>query len=120
MSEPYEVLAVEYARATRPSRDFYVFPDPHDGPRPIAYYLWVIRNAARTIVVDTGFGPEAADRRKRGLRLRLVADRGRLFERPFGADRVAICLQIGDHVRPERNAVALVVRHAARLGLAGR
>ncbi|HMN78644.1 MAG TPA: N-acyl homoserine lactonase family protein [Burkholderiaceae bacterium] len=31
------------------------------------YYVWVIRNAARTVVVDTGFGPEVARRRGREL-----------------------------------------------------
>ncbi len=67
MSETYEVLALEYARSRRHSRTFYMFPDPHDGPRPITYYLWVVRNANRTIVVDLGFGPEAAARREREL-----------------------------------------------------
>jgi glyoxylase-like metal-dependent hydrolase (beta-lactamase superfamily II) len=39
--------------------------DPHDGPRPIFYYIWVLRNDDRVIVVDTGFDAERAERRKR-------------------------------------------------------
>jgi glyoxylase-like metal-dependent hydrolase (beta-lactamase superfamily II) len=50
----------------RSSRDFYLFfPDPHEGPRPIAYYLWVIRNANRTVVVDLGFDKRSGDARGR-------------------------------------------------------
>jgi glyoxylase-like metal-dependent hydrolase (beta-lactamase superfamily II) len=50
----------------RSSRDFYLFfPDPHEGPRPIAYYLWVIRNKNRTVVVDLGFDKRSGDARGR-------------------------------------------------------
>lgn len=64
----YEVLALEYARMKRTSRDFYLYnPDPHEGPREIAYYLWVIRNADRAVVVDLGFDERAAKERGRTL-----------------------------------------------------
>lgn len=66
--ESYEVFALEYARMKRTSRDFYLrHPDPHEGPREIAYYLWVIRNEARTVVVDLGFDERAAKERGRTL-----------------------------------------------------
>lgn len=66
MTESYEVFALEYGRMERPSQDFYLFhPDPHDGPRPIAYYLWVIRNRNRTVVVDLGFDRRSGDARGR-------------------------------------------------------
>lgn len=66
MSEAYEVLALEYGRMNRASRDFYLFhPDPHEGPRTIAYYLWVIRNPARTVVVDLGFDRRSGEERGR-------------------------------------------------------
>lgn len=64
--ETYEVLALEYGRMDRSSRDFYLhFPDPHEGPRPIAYYLWVIRNDKRTVVVDLGFDERSGNARGR-------------------------------------------------------
>lgn len=67
-TETYEVLAVEYARTDRPSREFYLFsPDPHDGPRTIAYYLWVVRNESRTVVVDLGFDRRSGEARGRKL-----------------------------------------------------
>jgi len=67
-AETYEVFALEYARMKRGSRDFYLrHPDPHEGPREIAYYIWVIRNASRTVVVDLGFDERAAKERGRVL-----------------------------------------------------
>ncbi|MCX5495619.1 N-acyl homoserine lactonase family protein [Kaistia dalseonensis] len=66
----YEVLALRYA-STAPDRgrreNFLPGMDLHDGPMPLDYYVWAIRGAGRTIVVDTGFGREAAERRKRWL-----------------------------------------------------
>ena len=64
--ETYNVFALEYGRMERSSRDFYLrSPDPHEGPRPIAYYLWVIRNKTRTVVVDLGFDKRSGDARGR-------------------------------------------------------
>ncbi len=66
MSETtYAVHAIQYARSLRPSSDLYLADDPHNGPFPLIYYIWVIRNAERTIVVDTGFNAERARQRKR-------------------------------------------------------
>jgi glyoxylase-like metal-dependent hydrolase (beta-lactamase superfamily II) len=65
MSIEYEVYAVQYARTLRPTRDFFIYPDPHDGPLPILYYVWVIKGPAGAIVVDTGFSAERAALRKR-------------------------------------------------------
>jgi len=64
--ETYEVLALEYARLDRPSHEFYLHsPDPHDGPRTIAYYVWVARNASRTVVIDLGFDKRSGEARGR-------------------------------------------------------
>jgi glyoxylase-like metal-dependent hydrolase (beta-lactamase superfamily II) len=42
--------------------------DPHDSaPMPLDYYVWLIRNDQRTIVVDTGFDHDEATRRGRRL-----------------------------------------------------
>ncbi|MBV9785869.1 MAG: N-acyl homoserine lactonase family protein [Acidisphaera sp.] len=68
--DTYEVLALRYASVTnRTRRENLLRPDPHlDAPMPIDFYVWVIRNAARTIVVDTGFDTKEAERRGRTLR----------------------------------------------------
>ena len=62
------------AGARKPSMSF----DPHDGPMPIDYFVWVVRNAERTILVDTGFSAEAAARRKRDYLCSPIVAIGRL------------------------------------------
>lgn len=41
--------------------------DPHAGPFPLDYYVWVIRSGTTDVVVDLGFGAEEAARRGRTL-----------------------------------------------------
>jgi glyoxylase-like metal-dependent hydrolase (beta-lactamase superfamily II) len=67
-SDTYEILALKYAELTARKRfESFVAADDHDGPHPIDYFVWVIRNADRTIVVDTGF--DAAEGAKRGRKV---------------------------------------------------
>ena len=66
MSETtYEIFAIKYA--TRPAKrsSHFIDGDPHDGPMPMDYFVWVIRNRDRMILVDTGFSAEVAAQRKR-------------------------------------------------------
>ncbi|MEQ8661716.1 MAG: N-acyl homoserine lactonase family protein [Gammaproteobacteria bacterium] len=65
--ESYEVYAVKYGHHARRSGENFVGGDAHDVAMPLDYYVWVVRNAARTIVVDTGFNAAAADARGRTL-----------------------------------------------------
>jgi len=67
-SDLYEVFAVRYAQMTNRTRRMnFLMPDQHDGPGPIDYFVWVIRNSERTIVVDTGFDHQEAAKRGRVL-----------------------------------------------------
>jgi len=62
----YEVFALRYASlAARTAGENFLFPDDHAALMPIDYYLWAIRGAGRTIVVDTGFSPDSGVRRGR-------------------------------------------------------
>jgi len=63
----YEVLAVKYAHNARRSSQNFIGGDEHDRPMPLDYFVWVIRNDVRTIVVDTGFNPVSGQRRAREL-----------------------------------------------------
>ena len=69
MSDPetYALYAIHYAfRDTSLRRDLFIGADPHESsPMPIDYYLWAIVNDNRTIVVDTGFNHDEAERRGR-------------------------------------------------------
>jgi glyoxylase-like metal-dependent hydrolase (beta-lactamase superfamily II) len=63
-----QVLAVKYGhRVTSRSEsylNFRLYGEP-DADLDIDYYFWVIRDVAGVVLVDTGFTPEAGDRRGR-------------------------------------------------------
>jgi glyoxylase-like metal-dependent hydrolase (beta-lactamase superfamily II) len=61
----YEVFAIRYARRDARRHEHFIGGDPHDAPMPMDYFIWLIRNEERTIVVDTGFTAEVAAKRKR-------------------------------------------------------
>ncbi|WP_322052985.1 N-acyl homoserine lactonase family protein [Paraburkholderia bannensis] len=63
----YEVFALRYAtHEERRSAENYLGHDPHgDISMPLDFYVWVIRDSTRTILVDTGFSASMAERRKR-------------------------------------------------------
>jgi len=61
----YEVYALKYAHHERRASENFIGGDPHDGPMPLDYFVWLIRGAGREIVVDTGFSKAVAQRRKR-------------------------------------------------------
>ena len=70
MSAPqYEVYAIKYAHHARRASENFIGGDPHDGPMPLDYFVWLIRGEGREIVVDTGFSaPMAAKRQRDHLR----------------------------------------------------
>lgn len=67
MLPKYEVFALRYAMVERNRRDNFMVPDPHDGPMPMDYFVWLIRGSGRQYLVDTGFNAQAAAARKRNL-----------------------------------------------------
>ena len=68
MSTPaYEAYAIKYAHHERTASQNFLGGDPHDGPMPIDYFVWLVRGARVDLVVDTGFNAAAAARRQRQL-----------------------------------------------------
>jgi glyoxylase-like metal-dependent hydrolase (beta-lactamase superfamily II) len=68
MSIPtYQVFALKYAERDARRPDNFVGGDPHDVPMPMDYFIWVIRNDERLVLIDTGFDEAMA--KKRGRRL---------------------------------------------------
>ena len=61
----YEVYAIKYARRDARRHEHFVGGDPHDAPMHMDYFVWLIRDGGRAIVVDTGFTAEVAQKRKR-------------------------------------------------------
>ncbi|MEO1264075.1 MAG: N-acyl homoserine lactonase family protein [Pseudomonadota bacterium] len=77
--ETYEVLAIKYAEMTQRTRgNNFINDDDHAAPMPIDFYVWVIRNQNRTILVDTGFNHAEAKRRGRAITLTPQEALGRL------------------------------------------
>ncbi len=69
----YEIYAIKYARRDAKRPMHFVGGDPHDTPMPMDYFVWLVRNAERTIVIDTGFTQSMAEQRKREF-IRTPAD----------------------------------------------
>jgi glyoxylase-like metal-dependent hydrolase (beta-lactamase superfamily II) len=63
----YEIFAIRYATVDHSARDNFLIRDIHDGPMPMDYYVWLLRNGDRTVLVDTGFDRPAAEARGRTL-----------------------------------------------------
>lgn len=61
----YEIYAIRYAYREARRPDHFVGGDPHDAPMPMDYFVWLVRNEDRLIVVDTGFDAETGARRGR-------------------------------------------------------
>ena len=43
--EVYEVYAIKYAHHARRAAENFIGGDPHDGPMPLDYFVWLIRAA---------------------------------------------------------------------------
>jgi glyoxylase-like metal-dependent hydrolase (beta-lactamase superfamily II) len=61
----YELFAIKYATRMARRSAHFIGGDPHDGPMPMDYYVWVAKNAERAVVIDIGFNAEIAAKRKR-------------------------------------------------------
>jgi glyoxylase-like metal-dependent hydrolase (beta-lactamase superfamily II) len=94
----YEVIVLKYAtREGRRSANF-VGGDPHDGPMPLDYYIWVVRNAEKLYLIDTGFAEDMAVKRHRQL-LRTPMDALRLLGiAPEDIREIVITHLHNDHV----------------------
>ena len=64
-SRVYEVYAIKYAHHERNASENFIGGDPHDGPMPLDYFVWLVRDGERELVVDTGFSAATAARRGR-------------------------------------------------------
>lgn len=77
----YEAYAIKYGDRVGSRGTIFVHGDPHDAPLAMDYFVWVIRNEERTVIVDVGYGQAEGERRGRSF-LRCPTDGMRLV----GAD----------------------------------
>lgn len=94
MDEIYEVYALKYAeRNARTRADSFMFDDDHASPHAMDYFVWIIRNEARTIVVDTGYDATEGEARDRPI-LREPVE----VLREFGVDATSVDTVIITHL----------------------
>ena len=94
----YEIYAIKYGHHERNASANFLGGDPHDGPMPLDYFVWLIRGQGREIVVDTGFN--AAVAAKRARRITLPVEEGlRLMQVEAAAVRDVVITHLHyDHV----------------------
>jgi glyoxylase-like metal-dependent hydrolase (beta-lactamase superfamily II) len=63
----WEAYALRYATRENRRNDNFILHDLHDEAASMDYYVWFLRSGEETILVDTGFGAEAAAKRQRTL-----------------------------------------------------
>jgi|TARA_R110002126_G_scaffold86592_1_gene209008 glyoxylase-like metal-dependent hydrolase (beta-lactamase superfamily II) len=69
-SDEYQIFALCYAKnSARRVPDAFSFTgrDFHDGPMPIDYFIWIVRNSQRCFLIDLGFSVASAKARGRRL-----------------------------------------------------
>jgi glyoxylase-like metal-dependent hydrolase (beta-lactamase superfamily II) len=97
----YEVIAVRYGTLLAPRSALYLHWDAYgepDGDERLDYFFYVLRNGDETIVLDTGFHPDAGERRGRTC---LTAPRDALAALgidPSGVSRVIVSHLHYDHI----------------------
>ena len=64
---PYEIYAIKYGDRMGERGTMFVHGDPHDAPIAMDYFIWVIRNQQRTIVIDVGYGKAEGEGRGRSF-----------------------------------------------------
>jgi glyoxylase-like metal-dependent hydrolase (beta-lactamase superfamily II) len=61
----YQIYALRFGSVSaRRVHDNFMRRDMHDGPMPLDFFVWIVRNAHRVVLVDTGFGKRVADARR--------------------------------------------------------
>lgn len=95
--EVYEIYAIKYAYLMRRSADNFIGGDPHDTEMPLNYYVWVVSNSARTVVVDCGFTEAMARKRGRQIIRPVAAGLGALGIAPDQVENVIITHLHYDH-----------------------
>lgn len=97
----YEVVVVKYG--TRQGHKSEVYLNHHvygrpDEPIGMDYFVWVIRNDERTILVDTGFSQVGGDNRRRTFLIQPADALAHLGIRPEDAPPVLVTHAHYDHI----------------------
>ena len=67
--QDYEVYAIRYATVARNESENFIGGDPHEEGGALDYFVWLVRGASRTFVIDTGFEARVGEHRGRKMLL---------------------------------------------------
>ncbi len=98
MTAEYELFALRYATRPAMRHEHFIGGDPHDGPMPMDYFVWVAKNADRAVVIDIGFTEESGGKRGRKLERCPIDSLALLGVDPAGVEDVILTHMHYDHV----------------------
>jgi glyoxylase-like metal-dependent hydrolase (beta-lactamase superfamily II) len=100
VSAGWTLSALRYASRPTSRADVFLrygeYREP-DGPQEMTYYLWVLRNGERTIVVDTGFSAAGGGRRGRAFLVEPLEALRRVGVQPGAVDLLIVTHLHYDH-----------------------
>lgn len=109
MSDVWEVFALKYAERNSRTRAESFISDPHhDHQHDMDYFIWILRNGSKTILVDTGYDTQEGDRRDRPIQTSPVD-----MVRQFGLDPETIDTLIITHLHYDHAGTLKVFPNAA-------
>ena len=94
----FEVFAIKYGERLGTRGSIFMKGDPHDSPMAMDYYIWVIRNDEKTIVVDCGFDKKEGENRGRPYLRSPTEGLGLIWIDPAEVKDVIITHMHYDHV----------------------
>ncbi|UWR30943.1 N-acyl homoserine lactonase family protein [Sulfitobacter sp. W002] len=93
----WEVLALRYGTANLCAHELALDADPHDQIGQLDYFVWLLRNGKRTVLVDTGFEPVEGQARGRKMLRHPVDALAEIGVAPEDIDDVVITHLHYDH-----------------------
>lgn len=100
-ADTYEVLIARYGHRDTVRSDVFLNYHLHgqpDGPIGMDYFVWIVRNAERTVLVDTGFSRRGGDRRSRQTLMAVAELYRQLGVRPDDRPAVVVTHAHYDHI----------------------
>jgi glyoxylase-like metal-dependent hydrolase (beta-lactamase superfamily II) len=98
MTASYELYALRYATRQANRAEHFIGGDPHDGPMPMDYFVWLAKNADRAVVIDIGFTAESGGKRGRRLERDPIDSLALLGVGPAQVEDVILTHMHYDHV----------------------
>lgn len=97
--EVYELYAIRYASAPgRRMNESVLFYDPHNGPMPMDYFVWLARSPKRCVLIDLGYQEELAAEKKHTYHFNPVEGLKALGVSPDQVDEIIVSHMHWDHV----------------------